>query len=282
LSEQFNVTAVQPDAYPAGLALRHTAQVLACALRRLGLPARVGVNEFLHDATNIVVGAHLLAADVADTLPASTIVFNTEPLDAAAPHAQALAPFAARFRVWDYDRRNLAPLRAFGNRAVDVVQPGYLPEMTSVVRRDDPDIDALFFGQLSPHRRRILADVEARGHRVVWLHDVYGRARDPWLARARIVLNMHYRPGAPFEAGRVAYLFANRCAVVAESDAAADDIDADLAPGLVAATAAAIPDAVGGLLRDPARRAMLAQEGFTRISRRDYCASLRRALDRRR
>lgn len=280
MREHFNIVCVRPDAYPAAGGLLVTASLLACALRRLGESVRVGVNAFAHDATNIVVGAHLLDAGVASTLPAGTIVFNTEPLDFGGGHAEGLRPFAARFRVWDYDARNLAPLRALGNRAADVVPVGYLPEMTSVVHRDDKDIDALFYGQLSSHRRSVLDAIERRGARVVWLHDVYGTARDPWIARARIVLNLHYRPRAPFEAGRVAHLFANRCAVVAESDAPGD-IDADLAGGLAAAPAAAIPDLVLELLRDPARRAALAGEAFACIVRRDYCASVRHALDAR-
>jgi hypothetical protein len=280
LREHFNVTAVRPDRYPAADALRVTATLLACALRRLGEPVRLGVNEFLRDATNIVVGAHLLGADVAHTLPDGTIVFNTEPLDAGGAHAEALQPFAARFRVWDYDARNLAPLRALGNRAADVVSAGYLPEMTSVVHRSDKDIDVLFYGQLSGHRRSVLAAIERRGRRVVWLHDVYGTARDAWIARSRIVLNLHYRPRAPFEVGRVAHLFANRCTVVAESDTPGD-IDDDLAQGLLAAPAAQIPEAVDSLLGDPGRCAMLAEEGFERIVRRDYCRSVRRALDAR-
>lgn len=280
LREHFNIVCVRPDAYPAAGGLLVTASLLACALRRLGEPARVGINAFAHDATNIVIGAHLLEADVASTLPAGTIVFNTEPLDPDGGHAEGLRPFAERFRVWDYDLRNFVPLRALGNRAADFVPVGYLPEMTSVVHRDDKDIDALFYGQLSDHRRSVLGAIEKRGARVVWLHDVYGAARDPWIGRANIVLNLHYRPRAPFEAGRVAHLFANRCTVVAESDAAGD-IDADLAGGLAAAPAAAIPDLVLGLLHDPARRATLASEGFARIVRRDYCASVRHALDAR-
>lgn len=280
MREHFNIVCVRPDAYPAADGLLVTASLLACALRRLGEAVRVGVNAFAHDATNIIVGAHLLEAGVAPALPAGTIVFNTEPLDADGGHAEGLRPFARRFRVWDYDPRNLAPLRAFGNRVADVVPVGYLPEMTSVVHRDDKDIDALFYGQLSDHRRSVLGAIERRGAHVVWLHDVYGAARNPWIGRARIVLNLHYQPRAPFEVGRVAHLFANRCTVVAESDVPGD-IDADLAGGLAAAPAAAIPDLVLDLLRDPPRRATLAREAFARIVRRDYCASVRHALDAR-
>lgn len=279
LSETFNVTLVRPDAFRPAEALRPTAFHLACALRRLGERVHLGENEFLHDATNIIVGAHLLDAPVAGTLPAGTIVFNTEALDQGA-HADALRPFVARFHVWDYDRRNIERLRALGNRTVDVIAPGYVPEMTTVVHREVKDIDVLFYGQLSAHRRDILAAIEHRGFRVVWLHDVYGTARDPWLARARLVLNLHYRPGAPLELGRVVHLLANRCAVVAESDAPAD-IDPALARGLAAAPAASIPPLVGELLRDARRRTALAECGFAQITRMDYCVSVRHALGRR-
>jgi hypothetical protein len=280
MREQFHITWVRPDDYPAANALRGTALMLASALRRLGERVQLGVNAFVHDATNIVVGAHLLDGELAQRLPSGTIIFNTEPLTGGGPHVDALRPFATRFRVWDYAARNVEPLRSLGAERVDVVEPGYLPEMTTIVHAAIKDVDALFYGQLSDHRRAVLAAIERRGHRVVWLHDVYGDARDAWIARARVVLNLHYRPGAPLELGRIVHLLANRCTVVAEADARSD-IDADLASGIAAASAAEIPGVVGDLLTSAERRAALAERGFRAICGRDFPGALRDALDRR-
>jgi hypothetical protein len=280
MREHFHVTWVRPENDSAAEGLRSTAAMLACALRRAGERVRFGINAIVHDATNIVVGAHLLDDGLAAGLPTSTIIFNTEPLVHGGPHVDALRPFVSRFRVWEYAARNLGPLRALGNRDVDLVEPGYLPEMCAVVQSRSKDVDALFYGQLSDHRRTVLAAIERRGHRVTWLHDVYGALRDAWIGRSHIVLNLHYRPGAPLELGRIVHLLANRCTVVAESDAPTD-VDADLAPGIASATATGIPDLVTALLADADRRAALAERGYVAIRARDYAGTVRRALDRR-
>lgn len=273
---RFHVTLVRPDDFPAAEGLRNAAQALLYALRGCGLPAAMSVNTFVRDALNIVVGAHLLDGALAATLPPGTIIFNSEPLEHA-DTANALAPFAARYRVWDYHPRNLAVLEALGSPSPVLVVPGFLPELCRVRHRAAKDVDVLFYGQMSPHRAAVLEAVERRGHRVAWLHQVYGPERDEWLARARLVLNLHYRPGAPFEIARILYLLCNRCAVITEADHR-DEVDADLAPGLALAPARDIPTVVTALLADEAAREALATRGFGAVRRRDFAASVRQAL----
>ncbi len=271
-----HVTLVRPEGYPAAEVLHSVAESLVIALRRTGARAALGANAFTHDAINIVVGAHLLDPAVADTLPARTIIFNSEPLEES-HHAGALAAFVARFPVWDYHPRNLPQLRALGNRLAIVVAPGYLPEWVRVEHAADKDVDVLFYGQMSSHRRAVLQALERDGVRVTWLHDVYGAARDAWIARSRLVLNMHYRPHAPLELGRIVYLLCNRCAVITEADAPGD-VDEDLADAVAMATAPSIPRLAAALLADPAARASLARRGFAAIQRRDFTRNVQRAL----
>lgn len=271
-----HVILVRPADYPAAEGLRGAADSLVTALRRAGRPAAVSVNAFVHDAVNIVVGAHLLAPEVAATLPARTIVFNSEPLDAP-EHATTLAPFVARFPVWDYDQRNLVRLRALGNRLAVVVAPGYLPEFVRIVPSPHADIDVLFYGQMSPHRNAVLKALERTGCRVEWLRHVYGAERDAWIARSRLVLNLHYRPRAPLEIGRIVYLLCNRCAVVTEADRP-EDVDADLAPGLAMAPAGEIPALVRRLLADEPARQALAARGLAAIRGRDFTHNVQRGL----
>jgi hypothetical protein len=240
----------------------------------------LGTNQFLHDATNIVVGAHLLDAAVAETLPDGTIVFNSEPLDPDSAEAAALAPFAARSVVWDYHAYNVTALRAMGAAAVEILQIGYLPEFERVVHQPHKDVAVLFFGQLSPHRRRVLEAIEARGIAPVWLHEVYGEIRDGWIGRSRIVLNIDKGPGAPTAIGRIVYLMANSCAVISEA-ASPESIDADLADGLIAVPASEVAAAVVALLADPARCARLAARAHELVMRRDLSRSVGHLLSRR-
>ncbi len=76
----------------------------------------------------------------------------------------------------------------------------------------------LFYGSLTDRRIVALDTLERHGLAVQTLFGAYGPERDAWIARSRLVLNLHQVASAPFEAVRVAYLLANRCAVVAERD----------------------------------------------------------------
>ncbi len=68
-----------------------------------------------------------------------------------------------------------------------------------------------------------LDSLERNGLAGQTLFGAYGPERDAWIAGSRLFLNLHQVAGAPFEAVRVAYLLANRCAVVAEGDHERDD-----------------------------------------------------------
>jgi hypothetical protein len=64
--------------------------------------------------------------------------------------------------------------------------------------------------------------MRGRGLRVESAFGCYGEERDALIARARIVLNVHYYESKVFEVVRVSYLLANRKCVLSESGS---DID---------------------------------------------------------
>jgi hypothetical protein len=252
--------------------------MLYFGLRRLGRTVRIHPNGFLRDGANIIVGAHLLDAAVAATLPASTIVYNTEPVGQRPRELEALRPFAERFSVWDYSARNAEVIRReVPGARVRAVEAGYTPEFTRVRHRVDKDIDVVFFGQPSLRRNAVLDRLAAAGLVVRHLDATYGGERDPWLARTKLVLALHFEPATPFAIGRVVYPLSNRCAVVAEHENG-DDIPADLAPGLALARRWAIVDVCRRLAGDDAARHALAERGFACIARRDFATTLDAAL----
>jgi hypothetical protein len=83
--------------------------------------------------------------------------------------------------------------------------------MTRVVQKPK-DIDVLFFGSTNDRRMNILK--EFRNAHVMF--GFYGPVRDDAVARAKIVLNVHYYESKIFEAARVSYLLANRAFVITE------------------------------------------------------------------
>lgn len=272
------IVLIQPEGFAPARALIPTANMLCFGLRRLGRPVRLQVNGFLYDGANIVVGTHLLEADLAATLPASTVIYNTEPVGYRPHDLAALRPFAARFPVWDYSARNVeAILRAVPQARVRVVEPGYLPEFTRVRHQADKDIDVLFFGQPSQRRRAVLDALAAAGLAVCQLAETYNLDLDPWLARAKLVLALHFEPGTPFALGRIIRSLSNRCAVVVEHEPG-DDIPADLAPGLALARRDAIVEACRRLAGDATAREDLAARGYACVTRRDFTAALAAAL----
>jgi len=48
-------------------------------------------------------------------------------------------------------------------------------------------------------------------------HNSYGTERDQWIARAKLILNLHFYDAHIFEMVRVSYLLANRKCVVSET-----------------------------------------------------------------
>jgi hypothetical protein len=106
--------------------------------------------------------------------------------------------------------------------------------------------------------------------------NAYGAERDAYIARAKVVLNLHYWEGNPFEALRVSYLLNNRaCVVSEESD---DPAFEDFRAGLAAAPYAGLVETCRRLVGDAAERARLSEAGYSLLRARPQHVLLDRAL----
>ncbi len=214
--EKFHIVLVKPAGYAHSEAFREVAEGLTSALGSLGHAAVLGENTLDPSATNIVLGAHLLAETEALALPASTVVYNLEQLGGAELPAWYPA-LAARMRVWDYSELNLP----FWDRTaclapVQIVPVGFAPVLARIADASEQDIDVLFYGSLNERRRAVLLRLEAAGVRVHHAFGVYGAERDALIARSKLVLNVHFYESKVFEVVRVSYLLANGKAVLTE------------------------------------------------------------------
>src|SRR5438045_2030329 len=83
---------------------RELIELVACVLAELGFSSVTMVNEFAPAGRHIVFCPHLLRAQDVQRVPASTILYNFEPLDPPVFDSVGtfLAEYAPRFRVWDY------------------------------------------------------------------------------------------------------------------------------------------------------------------------------------
>ena len=282
--EQFNVLIVRPPDVPFYHAYTGMARILAAALKRLGHPTRLAENELVHDATNVIVGAHCLDAEVAANLPRGTIIYNSERVYASSGYLLALAPFVSRFETWDYSEGNARAWRELGiSDRVRWLRPGYVPECTTIDPATPTDIDALFYGHVNRRRRAILDDLARHGIRAYVLMNTYGDARDAYIARSKIVLNIHDADQAVFEIARAVQVLSNHRLLVSEDEG--DTSVADLREGFVTGKAHELGALCRALLDDDARRVALAERGFELFSRRDFAATVSEALaarDRRR
>lgn len=278
-SDAFHVVQVRPAGYIHAEGLTELAECVYFGLRRLGLPVFYRERPD-RPSRQIVFGAHLLDEDGIDRLPADAILYNSEQIYPDSPWlSDAYRKGLGTREVWDYSAENVSRLQELGAAKVRHVPLGYVPELARIPAMAE-DIDVLFYGSINARRQKILDELLARGLRVVCLFGVYGEERDRAIARARLVLCLHFYEAKVFEVVRVAYLLTNEKAVVAEWDVDRAE-HADLREALCGASYEGLVAACESLIRDPVGRQALGRRGRQIFSRRREEEILAAALARR-
>ena len=267
---RYALRVVRPAGFVHSEAFAEVAEALDSALAELDLSGVAGEPE----VREIVLGWNLLKPQ--DVLPADAILYNLEQVSPDSPWfpAGAFARLEAH-EVWDYSAANVRALGELGIAARHV-PVGYAP-CWSRIERAAEDIDVLFYGGMNERRWAITEALEKGGATVGVLSDCYGAARDAFIARSRIVLNMHYYEARNFETVRVAYLLANRRFVVSEtgSDAALEE---PFREGVAFAPYDRLVDTCLHYLHRRAERRAIAQRGYEIITSRPMAESLRAVL----
>ncbi|MGL4767409.1 MAG: hypothetical protein ACRCV6_04950 [Formosimonas sp.] len=272
----------------ANLAREHdfleTVEACAYGLQQLGHEV-VYERGIRSDCINIVLGAQLdwgigWAELLSDT-KARVIIYNQEQVASDVPCFMSPRYFSrmTKHQVWDYSTKNIAELERAGILNASLVPISYCPSMSRIPRVQVQDIDVLFFGVMSVRRREVLERCRALGLNVVAFEGgLTGATRDEYVARAKVVLNVHYYEKARvLEMGRIGYLLANHKAVVSElahDTEVADDIRHALAVGSLND----LPQLCFDLVHDEARRRVLEQKGFEIFSRHSAVDTMRTAL----
>jgi SAM-dependent methyltransferase len=257
---------VRPPGYIHAEALTELAECVYFGLRRLGLAA---FHQEPPDrpCRQIVFGAHLLDERGVAALQPDAIIYNSEQIQADSPWLSA--PYSAALRahaVWDYSPENVRRAAALGFGSLRHVPLGYVPELARIAPANE-DIDVLFYGSVNPRRQAVLRALQAAGLKAVALFGVYGEERDRAIARARIVLNMHFYESMVFEIVRVAYLLSNAKAVVAECGPETA-IEPELRDAILGVPYEGLVEACLQLVQHPERRQALAAGGQRLFARR--------------
>lgn len=270
---------MRPSGYVHADAVAEVMDSFEYAFRALGAEVERTENK-VDGRTGIVFCGHFVPEALVGNLPPNLIVYNLEQLSGGSPFVTpAYLKLLERYPVWDYSVRNIAALRALfpGKAAVRHVPIGFVSELTRIPKQPNEDIDVLFYGSLNDRRRYVLDALRETGLAVHHAFGVYGQTRDALIARAKVVLNMHFYPSQVFEIVRVSYLLANSKAVVSEGGPDTE-IDQDLVDAVALASYDQLTTTCQALIADSARRHRLGSDGYNIFSRRDLKDTLKRAI----
>jgi hypothetical protein len=262
----YNICIVQPPGYIHSLAFAELAELLMYSVRDAGHPAQIQTNQFVQGAVNIIVGAHLLDVSALRAVPEGTIILNTEQLTGVGEkwREQLTGWFESGLEIWDYSPANIDVIKALGAQKVRYLPIGFQKELQRIDISVEQDIDVLFYGSINERRREILTEIEGRGLNLKVLMGVYGKERDQWIARSKVILNHHFYESQIFEIVRVSYLLTNAKAVVAEVNPETV-IDDRFRKGVVDVPYAGLVDAVCDLVEDTTKRKALQRRALNSI-----------------
>lgn len=260
---RFQIVLIKPQEFEFVESLREPMEVLQECLIKLGHWAQIQTNRIDAGEIPIIFAAQHVDPFDLSRLPRNSIIFNLEQLAPDYPwFSEQYLKTLARFRVWDFSAENVDYLHHSGISTSALHVPfGYSPCLTRIAPVAGEDVDVLFFGIQSERRLRVLRELGNRGLNVVALNNVWGAQRDSWIARSKVVLNIHLADNGRFEIVRVLFLLANGKAVVSEGDGD-DSLDAGLQGRFVAASYDGLVDACVRLLQSHDERIALQAKAF--------------------
>ena len=272
---RFAGSTVSPLGYPHSAAFAEVAEALNWGLGQLGHESLLSTRLDNRRRTHLVLGANLLPKFPQPLAPGS-VLYNLEQIEPGSKWcSEAYLDLLRQNTVWDYSERNRSVLAELGVQS-RVVPVAPAPSWSRIAAQPR-DIDVLFYGSMNQRRFDVLEALRARGLRVEQAFAVYGAPRDALIARARIVLNLHYYEAKVFEIVRVAYLLANGVCVVSETGSDPDE-EAQFAEALAFAPYERLVHTCCELLADPAHRDALAQRGRQIIGQHSLLPGLQAAV----
>ena len=272
--QRYCIWIVTPEGYRHSRCFEEVALALREAFAAVGMAAPIVTDASAIEGRAIALGADLLQDR---PCPDDAILYNFEQVyQNPVVMTPAYAELLRRHRVWDYSARNIEALAAHGVKAA-LCGVGYMPGLTRIAPAPVQDIDVLFIGLMNPRRGQVLDQIAAQGAKIKVAFDCYGAERDALIARAKIVLNLHFYEAKLFEIVRVSYLLANRVCVVSETGLE-PGLEAPFAGGVAFAGYGGLAMACQRLLADDQMRARIAARGFEQMRGQSQLEMLKRAL----
>jgi len=198
---KLHIAVMDPPGYEFTHFLFDIVRLLCHGLEALGHSCTLGENHLDSGRINLIVGAHNMqdpktVAQIQALAPRYVVV-QTEILIHGAVNLTAdqrqmrdvyLRLLQGATAVWEFQDINL-PFLAHHGMEPDLLRLGYHPALEDVVEKRERDIDLLFFGSITPSRKRLLQALQQEGLRLHVAFDPVSLYRNDLIARSRVVLN---------------------------------------------------------------------------------------------
>lgn len=260
---KFHVTIIRPEGNRFPLCFMETARMIQNGLQDLGYDCTRRENRLEEDRINIVFGWHMWQKEhPREAIKKYRIIlYQGEQI---APGGRQMPDWYFRsmneaMAVWDYSMENVAMLDHHGI-ASQYVPPSWHPSSQVIpYAGTEKDIDVLFCGVMNL-RREFMLKLLGSVCKTQALVDVWGPERDEIIARAKLLINIHYYPAETLELLRISHLLASGVPVLSEeSDSNPYEDGIEMVP-----YGKLLPSVIN-LLADDDRRSKLAQRGMEKF-----------------
>lgn len=271
---QYSIFAVSPENYPHSTCFSELADCLNAALVSLGHQSQVVTSPAKILGRPVVLGAHLLNRLSEGRLPDEAVVFNTEQIGEGFGSEEWYLSLLSKTEVWDYSPLNIVALKAKGVEA-KLCEIGYMPVLMDLPSVHQ-DIDIVFCGSVNDRRQKILSDLKTAGCGIVPITG-YGSWRNKYLARAKIILNVHYYDSKIFEIVRCSHMMANSKTIVSEIGLD-KKLESPYEEGVAFAPYDGLVDRCVTLLKDKEKREHVGRLGFEIFSAKNQANILEKLV----
>lgn len=182
----------------------YVAEEIAAALRQIGVESRI-IHK-MPEAGYDDVPHFVICPQMFEQLPGFYVVFQMEQSVSSRWFTpDYLARLENSFAIFDYSLANIEKLENMGLSARQMyhVPIGYLENFGNARETDPLDYDVIFYGDIQNARRREFIAELSKVCKVEVINDLFGAPLQAELARARLVVNIHYYAGALLETTRL-------------------------------------------------------------------------------
>ncbi|KEK24068.1 hypothetical protein [Bacillus gaemokensis] len=249
------------------------ARALKWKLDQQGKKAIISETLLENAKHTVIFGAHSYVYTPMN-IPKDAIIYNLEQLYDGSPYVNPIYLTILKSReIWDYSSQNIAWLKEkeLGTE-IKHMKVNYAPTLKfktdAFTNPISEDIDVLFIGAINERRQVILDQLKtlAPDLNIVFRSNVWGIPRNELMARAKIILNIHFYLTGILETPRISHAVANHKFIISESSNPKDEVEW---PGVVFVSYEEIVETIIKYIKMPGERKSLAEKAYNYFEAQD-------------